>query len=115
MSFRTYLDNYRKKTELKLSFQEILKGMKELFRYNYVHRDLKPENIVLNLNPLEVRLIDFEKCTLMSDIRCGNVKGTVGYMPFKSDLRDGSKEWDLFAYVAMLAEADMPRRAYYGV
>ena len=29
----------------------------------YVHRDLKPENIVLNLNPLEVRIIDFERVT----------------------------------------------------
>ena len=26
----------------------------------YVHRDLKPDNVVLNLEPLEVKVIDFD-------------------------------------------------------
>jgi serine/threonine protein kinase len=32
----------------------------------YVHRDLKPENVVLNLDPLDVRVIDFERVRLDS-------------------------------------------------
>jgi serine/threonine protein kinase len=32
----------------------------------YVHRDIKPENVVLNLDPLEVRIIDFERARLDS-------------------------------------------------
>ena len=27
----------------------------------YIHRDLKPDNIVINLDPLEVSVIDFDR------------------------------------------------------
>jgi serine/threonine protein kinase len=30
----------------------------------YIHRDLKPDNIVLNLEPLAVRIIDFDAAAL---------------------------------------------------
>lgn len=39
----------------------IIEGLKELHSLGYIHKDLKPENIVLNLDPLEVKLIDFDR------------------------------------------------------
>jgi serine/threonine protein kinase len=39
---------------------QVIKGVNELHQLGYVHRDLKPDNIVLNLEPLEVRVIDFD-------------------------------------------------------
>ena len=39
---------------------QLLKAIEFCHRHNVIHRDIKPENIVLNLKPLEVRLIDFE-------------------------------------------------------
>jgi serine/threonine protein kinase len=47
----------------------------------YIHRDLKPENIVLNLDPLEVRIIDLNQALLDSEATTDWVKGTPGYMP----------------------------------
>lgn len=35
-----------------------------LHNLGYIHRDLKPENIVLNLNPIDVRIIDFDAVAL---------------------------------------------------
>ena len=37
--------------------------MIQLNSLGYTHRDLKPENIVLNLDPLEVRIVDFTSAT----------------------------------------------------
>lgn len=38
----------------------------ELHLLGYIHRDLKPENVVLNLEPLTVRIIDFDRAILDS-------------------------------------------------
>jgi serine/threonine protein kinase len=34
--------------------------VEEIHNLGYVHRDLKPENIVLNLDPIDVKVIDFD-------------------------------------------------------
>ena len=44
----------------------VIEGVKELHELGYIHRDLKPDNIVLNLDPLEVRLIDFDAAVIDS-------------------------------------------------
>ena len=45
---------------------EVLNGIEQLHNLGYVHRDIKPENIVMNLNPFEVKLIDFDRAYLDS-------------------------------------------------
>ena len=80
----------------------------------YVHRDLKPENIVLNLNPLEIRIIDFERSCLYSEISKATMKGTPGYIPESCVWLDGSKKWDIWALAAIICEADMPLDEYIG-
>jgi serine/threonine protein kinase len=51
----------------------------ELHSLEFVHRDLKPENIVLNLRPLEVRLIDFNRANNTRMLADGLLQGTDGY------------------------------------
>jgi serine/threonine protein kinase len=79
----------------------------------YIHRDLKPDNIILNLNPLEVRVIDFDHAFLDSTNTLGTAMGTPGYTPFADKWRDGSKRWDVWALAAMVLEADMGKDGYY--
>jgi serine/threonine protein kinase len=59
MDFRDYLRNHRDPQMLPLILRQVIEGVIQLHGLGFVHRDLKPENIVLNLNPLEVRIIDF--------------------------------------------------------
>ena len=47
----------------------------------YTHRDLKPDNIVLSLNPLDVRIIDFDRSCLESETTKSTALGTPGYFP----------------------------------
>ena len=61
MDYRTYLERHRDPRQLVRILSMVMDGIKELFDMDYVHRDLKPENIVLNLRPLSVALIDFER------------------------------------------------------
>ena len=78
----------------------------------YVHRDLKPDNVVLNIHPLEVILIDFNRSKLDITETVGHVYGTPGYMPERPDWRDGSKAWDVWAIAAMILECDMDIGVY---
>lgn len=87
--------------------------MKEIHSLNYVHRDLKPDNIVLNLQPLEVKVIDFDRASNMLECSKGTVKGTPGYFPLAHKWHDGITKWDVWALGAIIIECDMPKRYYY--
>ena len=59
MDFRDYLRSHRDPLILPQILHQVIEGVKQLHHLGYTHRDLRPENIVLNLSPLEVRIIDF--------------------------------------------------------
>ena len=61
MTLREYLDNYRDPKQIREIFVNVLNGVNELHTLGYVHRDLKPDNVVLNREPLEVAVIDFNR------------------------------------------------------
>ena len=52
---------------------------------------------------------------MKTEDRIGTVKGTPGYYPNREDIRDGSTYWDVWALVAIMAESDMEKDAYYKV
>ena len=81
MDFRNYLRGHRKASQLNEIFLKILIGMSEIHSIGYVHRDLKPDNIVLNLKPLEVRIIDFNTSVPMEADTIDSCRGTPGYHP----------------------------------
>ena len=87
----------------------------ELHLLGYVHRDLKPENVVLNLLPLTVRVIDFDRATLETTQSKGTFKGTPGYVPNWKNIRDGEKAWDVFSIGAIILEADLQGEEYHSV
>lgn len=112
MDFRRYLRDYRDPRQLSQILALIGKGILELHSLGYVHRDLKPDNIVLNLRPLEVRIIDFDRVQLRSQSTKGTVMGTPGYFPIQNYLKDGSTKWDAWSYAAIILESDLRKDGY---
>ena len=115
MDLRTYLRKYRDFRQLNRILGMVAEGMKELHSIGYVHRDLKPENIVLNLKPLDVKIIDFNRAIPMSVTTKGHVRGTEGYFPENENIRDGSTKWDIWALAVIILEADMEIDEYFSV
>ena len=81
MNLREYIRKHRNPEQLKLIMLQIIQGINELHSLSYVHRDLKPDNIVVNLIPLEVRIIDFDRACLTTDTQKCSALGTPGYFP----------------------------------
>jgi serine/threonine protein kinase len=107
MDFRNYLIKHRNTRDLNKILISAATGLKELHKMGYVHRDFKPDNIVLNLKPLSVKLIDFNRATLITQETRGTVRGTPGYFPMRDELRDGSIYWDIWSLGAVILECDM--------
>jgi len=57
----TTLETIEIQISLNEIFAKVISGVKEIHHLGFVHRDLKPDNVVLNLDPLEVRVIDFDR------------------------------------------------------
>ena len=66
MDFRKFLEDQRDARHLQMILIQVGKGILELHKLGYIHRDLKPDNIVLNLKPLKVVIIDFDRAKLDS-------------------------------------------------
>jgi hypothetical protein len=77
-----------------------------------VHRDLKPDNIVLNLKPLQVALIDFDRALPTKNTSHSGPRGTPGYQPDNAKWMDGDEMWDLYALVDIVVECDMGSDTY---
>ena len=107
MDLRKYLTKQRDPEILPAILIQIIDGIDQLHKLGFTHRDLKPENIVLNLDPLEVRLIDFNSSFPSTQISKGSRRGTKGYHPDHSFWNDGSQQWDLYALGAMILECDL--------
>ncbi len=108
MDLRTYLSSknrdYRKLNDI---LHQIVAGLQELHGLGYVHRDLKPDNIVLNLKPLQVALIDFDRVLPIKNTSHSGPRGTPGYQPDHSHWMDGDVMWDIYSLVATIVECDM--------
>jgi serine/threonine protein kinase len=112
MDFRDYLRNHRDYRYLGRILIDVSKGLRELHAIGYVHRDLKPENIVIDLKPLTVRIIDFNRSYPRRQTTVGTQRGTPGYFPDARNLEDGSILWDVWAFCAIVLECDMETDEY---
>ena len=112
MTYREYLRSHKDTRHLAKILMDVGKGLKELQGIGYVHRDLKPENIVVNLRPLQVKIIDFNRSYPVTQSTKGTVRGTPGYYPMGQDTKDGSILWDIWAFCAIILESDMEVDAY---
>lgn len=83
MTLRDYIRNNRCPKDLNKILLHVVNGVEELHHIGYQHRDLKPDNIVLNINPLEVRVIDFNRVVTSETNTLGHWRGTPGYSPIR--------------------------------
>ena len=67
---------------------------------------------MLNLKPLEVKIIDFDRVYLDTTMTIARVWGTPGYFPENAEWRNGSKKWDMYAIGAIFLECDLPKKRY---
>ena len=67
---------------------------------------------MINLKPLEVRVIDFDRACLDTTMTFAIVRGTPGYFPEEETWRNGTKRWDVWALAAIILESDMPVDEY---
>ena len=61
MNLEEYLHDHRDSTSLTLIMEQVVNGVSELHSLGYAHRALDPTHVMLNLNPLDVRVINFTK------------------------------------------------------
>ena len=109
MNFRDYLRNHLDPAVLPLILQKIVEGLIQLHSLGYVHRDLKPENVVLNLDPLEVKIIDFITSYSTTIMTRGSIIGTPGYFPDLVTWKVGSRSWDIYSLGVIIFESAMPK------
>ena len=81
MNYRDYLRAHRDYRQIGRILLDVAKGLKELQGIGFVHRDLKPENIVLDLKPLTVRIVDFNRSYTQWQATYGTMRGAPGYIP----------------------------------
>ena len=112
MDMREYLRNHRDPARLNEILTLVIEGVQQIHNLGFVHRDLKPDNIILNLDPLEVRVIDFNRSLIDSTTSSGSIFGTPGYYPSATKWRDGSRKWDIWSLAAIILEADMDLDEY---
>ena len=67
----------------------------------------------MNIHPLEVRIIDFDRAVIKEQRTINTIVGTPGYFPNWAKMRDGSKDWDIYSLACIILETDMPSNAYY--
>ena len=67
----------------------------------------------INLDPLRVRIIDFNRSVLQESPVLETVRGTPGYMPDNSKWLSGSTRWDYYSLAAMMLEAGMDLDIYF--
>ena len=80
--------------------------------HGIIHRDLKPDNVVLQLRPLKVKIIDFDRSVNYAVSTKGTFVETDVYNPYKLNMDDGSPKWDVWALGAMILEADLEKDEY---
>ena len=61
---------------------------------------------------LQVALIDFDRALPESCKTKTGPRGTPGYYPDNFQFEDGDVQWDLYAFVAIVAECDMGVNEY---
>ena len=111
--FRGWLTGHRVPRQINEILLQAIHGVRKLNELGYIHRDLKPEYIMVTIEPLEVRIIDFNRISLISTDTEGNVRGTPGYFPERDNWKDGDVRWDIWAMGAIILEADMILDGYY--
>lgn len=88
-------------------------GVKDLHNLGYVHLDLNPSNFVLNLNPLEVRLIDFKQSTLKSNSSLMNPGVGEPFQPLLGSFKSGSTTWDRYGLAALIIYSFFVRNYFF--
>lgn len=90
MCLEQYLEERRDRSQLPHIMEQVCNGVMELHALGYTHRALEPSHVVLNLAPLEVRLISFSGAVPCSQSSKRNAKIAPLQMPFLRKLQDGA-------------------------
>lgn len=72
-----------------------------------MHRDLNPKNIVFDIDPLQVKIIDFTAAYPREQKTIGLYRSTPGYFPASARWPDGSVAWDYYSLGVIVLEASL--------
>ena len=86
--------------------------IKELHELGFAHRRVTPDTIVMNVRPLDVRLICFKSSFPALFQTRGTVSSCSNYAPVGEDIPDGSPDWDIYALAAIALECDLEKGAF---
>ena len=104
---RQYLLEHRDPASLPEILRQTASGLQELHELGFVHRNMKPDNIVVNIDPLHVAIIDFNRALARGDETEYGTLGTPGYHPDAKCWSDTDVSWDCWALAIIILECDM--------
>lgn len=84
---------------------EIINGLIELHNLGFNHSNMRPENVVIDLEPFEVRLINFRNSNPLTQSTFQRKNSEFPYCSDRLTWSDGSRKWDIYALSVMILES----------
>ncbi|KEJ82672.1 hypothetical protein OXYTRIMIC_736 [Oxytricha trifallax] len=82
----------------------ILNGLKELNNLGQTHRILNPKNLVIDLYPLEKKIVNFEKSRLHSNKSLLSFSEDISFMPLERQFTEEDPLIDHYACATMIIQ-----------
>jgi serine/threonine protein kinase len=80
----------------------VIRGVREMHALGYVHTNLNLENILINIDPPDVKISDFENAKLSTNISRVNFNDSRLFKPITGEFRYGDERLDYYAVASLI-------------